>query len=629
MANERTVDISKAIPHYQWEETYKNAGLSGNAVYEKDGGISYKVDAGTEDFKLIAETNEQRFSGAYSALTKSFPTLTAAELLDDFQTISEIFVRVNPKAESVIAYMRIDNPVLLDKSPAYAFIDLDDEQIKAAINVANVAAQEFTAATRRNINVKGLADEIRNNSEMESHYFEKHKDLVMSDLNRDIKNIQEVSAYYDEKRMERVLDWFYSKIHKELDSLWESYLKSTPYSDTKEFEELNKRIYAELEDICKDTCVKFENTSWAAYENYGRADRNLLNTLREAGDKLLTTFKDTCKEFLEGVKSFFKEAQNDIKQAGSFIKILSDAAREKMAAAHQSVSRWAADRVGSIKEHAASAKEAINDKAANIRTDTVERGLSIVEWAINSFENIKEKLSDKYVEIANAPKYDFDSLHKAEGFKSIDPNYSDIKSETTPFIKALGVRVDRDKKGNVTDIIYTPRLNKDELREVVSRSNEEIEGKTLTEWLEDHNVNVELSVTVPTEGISPAMALVSNHNGEMIGYTYIDLIYDEIEQITQVAREVGAKAVLIDDIVDKIRGEKFNEQNVKDWITPLKACSFNELSTISNTLNAMPSQDAREGWAMGYLAKTETVKDMASKRNESKHRSKEDNMERL
>lgn len=597
----KTIDISKAVPYYQWEEAYNNAGLSGAAIYEKDGGISYKVNAGIEDFKLIAETNEQRFLGTHSTLTRSYPTLTAEDLLADSQTIPEVFVRVNPNTETVIAYMRIDNPLLLDSSPAYAFIDLDDEQIKDAINVAGNAAREFSAAVRRDVDVKGLVDETKNNSEMDSHYFEKHKELMMSNINNNIKNIQEVSEYYDEKRMERVLDWFYNKIHKEMNTLWESYLESAPYPETKEFEELNKRIYAELEEICKDTCVKFEETSWAAYEKLGHVDSDLLHTLREAGNKLTTSFKETCKEFLSSIKSFFKEAQNDVKQVGSFVKKLSDTAKEKMTVIHKSASIWVTDCV-----------DAINSKATNIWENAVQRGVSVVEWTINSFEDFKDKLK------GNASKRDFNRLHKAEGFKSIDPNYSDIKSETTPFIKALGVRVDRDDNGNVINIIYTPRLNKDELREVVSRSDEEIKGKLLTEWLEDHDAKVELSVTVPTEGVLPAMALVSDYNGEMIGYAYIDLTDDEIEQITQVARDVGAKAVLIDEIADKIRGDMFNEQNAKDWVAPLKACSFNELSVISNTLNAMPSQDAREGWTMGYLAKTEAAKSISSKREHNK-----------
>lgn len=586
----RVVDIGTPIPYFQWEDAYKEAGMSGKAMYDKNGSIVYKADVSAEDLQLIADTNTHHFRGVYSELSKSFGVVTVADLLNDPQTIPEVFVQLNPKTKEVIAYLQLDNPLLLDDNKAIAFIPLNKAQIEKAVNVAVGLAKEFTAAHQKGVDIKSL--DVKSEQDRNIHYFEEHKDRLVAETGDKLKSFKEIADHYDNERLERVIDTFKSRTHQTFNLLWENYEKDFNTPDTKE---ICEDVHSKMIEIRDDTCNAFEEIGHKALKTYKeevgeQADRNFLQMMCDIGDNLGTSVKEMTVATLDKVKTFIKDVGNDVKQAGSTVKNLFAALKDRLGKTREDVEKQVDDRIKEEKEKPKGEKKSITERL-------ISAGTSFVAWTIDRSLNLLDSLRGKLTE--------FDKYHKAQGFKSIDPNYSDIKSETTPFIKALGVRVDRDENGNVTDLIYTPRLNKEELREVVSRSDEMVAGKTLTEWLEDPEAKVELSVTVPTEGIAPATAFVSDRNGEAIGYAYIDLTRDEIKQITQVAREVGGKAVLIDDIADKIYGEKFNEENAKDWVAYLKSCPFEELATIANTLNLIPTQDGREGWAMGYLAKTE------------------------
>lgn len=623
MAGERRIDIRNPIPHNQWEEAYKNAGLSGNAVYEGNGYITYKVDVKQEDLEIIANNNAQTFLGSYDEIKGRYPRLTANELLNDPQSICEMFVQVNVQTKTVSAIIRVDNPMLLDNPVGVIHFDLNKEEAEDARRIAAEAMREFNSVERDGVNVEKIGHDWDGRLETNKNYFNEHFEISMSRINKNLKTLEELQKNYDEQHIERAMDEFYSNVHKEISDLWESYLKVVPNPDKKEVKELNKLISSELEEMGRDTCFDFRELGWKAYKEVGYADRSFLITLKELGERLLTSLREAAKDFLDGSRNVIKNIGDNVKQAEASIRTLASEAKEKMNAARENASKWLSDRVADLKENAAYVKGTISDKTANAGWAVMEKSSSFIGRIADSLNEIKDNLSERAKTIIDVPRHDFERLHNAEGFKSIDPDFSGVKSETTPFVKALGLRVDRDANDNVTNIIYTPRLNKEELSEVVSRSGEVINGKTLTEWLDDPEVKVELSVAVPVENESTAMVFISDKNGELIGGVDIELSSDEIDLIEQVAKEVGGKAILIDDIANMIWGDKFNGDNADKWVPTLKKCSFGELYNITDSLASMRSQEAREGWAMGYLARTEPEKATAKP-----DKNKKDYMER-
>lgn len=609
MANERTIDVRNPIPHWQWEEAYQNAGFSGNAVYEGNGYITYRVKASREDLEAIANECSQTFKGVRSEIKGDFPILTARELLDDPQSISEMFVQVNIATGVTSAIIRIDNPMVLDDPVGVIHFGLNETEKDDAERVVRAASREFNNVMReKGVDINKIEHGWDGRLGTNLNYFNEHFEIAMGEINKKLKTLDEMQGYYDEQHIERARDEFYSNTRKTIDDLWNSYLKVVPDPDKKQVKEFNKTVYNELAAMGEDTDFSFKDLGWKAYKRAERADRSFLTTLKEFGGKLLTSLHDIGKSFLDGALNIAKNIGDNVKQAEEKVKALACEAREKLGAARDDAAQWLFDRVDNLKERAADAREAVSNKTAAVRSAIAEKGSSFIGRIADGLNNASARLSEKSRDILDAPRHDFDRLHNAEGFKSIDPNYSSVKTEATPFFKALGMRVDRDDNGYVAGIVYTPRLNKDELAEVVSRSNDTIGGKTLVEWLEDPDVNVELSVSVPVEGTLPAMAFVSDRNGEEIGCAYVELTSVENEQIAQVAKEVGGKAVLIDDIAELIYGEKFNESNADNWVPALKKCSFEELHNIVSSLSAMRSQEARDGWAMGYLARTEPAK---------------------
>lgn len=440
----------------------------------------------------------------------------------------------------------------------------------------------------------------------------------------------------NDEEYDRLVREMYWELNGEKEKQWQDFLASAAHKllegelTPETYDEVIKRMHSAFEEAKDSAYEEAETLAYKVYcANNGKADHKFVEAIKNITEKFVNVIRDTCKELVNGVKDTVERISTSIKNKASEVKVFAETTKDKIIDTAQNVRENVRNGASNLRDNvvgkATDVRDSIRDFDYTIRSAVLGKIAEVMTAMNEKIDKTRENITKEYSALYRGSwNNEFSRANKASGFKSINPQYSNINSkdvleelENAPYVKALGVYVEKDENENLLSMSYSPNLDKDYLNDIAQTVDGEINGldadgvqhrKTLAEWLNTPDVNVEVNVRVFTNEenyftndsrISP-LILISDSNGKFIGATQFELAPEETKQTLKLVREISEKAALIDDIAQKAWSKDFGNDNAELWVAPLKTYSVEDLSNLNCQLAEM-SEEKRKEWGKDFI----------------------------